>query len=98
MVAGLHNDSFPHHVPELLLRYPIFLIVVAYDQGSFFDFHILPTVSEFVCEDATFCVSTRVQFVSTKLIYSGLRLIEEAACLRARYRYRDRQGAESSFI
>jgi hypothetical protein len=32
----------------LLLRYPIFLAVVAYDQGSFFDFHICPTVSEFL--------------------------------------------------
>src|SRR5262245_55765439 len=45
MIAGLHNHSFPHHVPELLLRYPVFLAVVAYDQGSFFDFHIRPTVS-----------------------------------------------------
>jgi hypothetical protein len=48
VIAGLHNHSFPHHVPELLLRYPIFLAVVAYDQGSFFDFHIRPTVREFL--------------------------------------------------
>jgi hypothetical protein len=57
MIACLHNHSFPHHIPELFLRYPIFLTVVAYDQGSFFDFHICPTVSEFV--RAAF-----VQFVS----------------------------------
>ena len=48
MIAGLHNHSFPHHIPELLLCYPVFLAVVAYDQGSFFDFHIRPTVSEFL--------------------------------------------------
>jgi len=59
MIAGLHNHSFPHHVPELLLCYPVFLAVVAYDQGSFFDFHIRPTVSEFLRADC-------VQFVLTK--------------------------------
>jgi hypothetical protein len=30
----------------LLLRYPVFLTVVAYDQGGFFDFHIRQTVGE----------------------------------------------------
>jgi hypothetical protein len=59
MIAGLHNHSFPNHVPELLLRYPVFLAVVAYDQGSFFDFHIRPTLSEFLR-------AACVQFVSTK--------------------------------
>jgi len=47
MIVGLHNHSFPHHIPELLLGYPVFLAVVAYDQGSFFNFHIRPTVSGF---------------------------------------------------
>src|SRR5262249_33574649 len=47
MIAALHYHSFPHHIPELFLRYPIFLAVVAYDQGCFFDFHICPTVIEF---------------------------------------------------
>src|SRR5215475_10223542 len=59
LIAGLHNHSFPHHIPELLLGYPVFLAVVAYDQGSFFDFHIRPTVSEFSRVEC-------VQFVSTK--------------------------------
>jgi hypothetical protein len=59
MIAGLHNHSFPNHVPELLLSYPVFLAVVAYDQGSFFNFHIRPTVSEF---SRAGCV----QFVPTK--------------------------------
>jgi hypothetical protein len=59
MVAGLHNHSFPHHVPELLLRYPVFLIIVAYDQGGFFDFHIRQTVGE-VARAAS------VQFVLTR--------------------------------
>src|SRR5215471_5048034 len=60
MIAGLHNHSFTNHVPELLLRYPVFLVVVAYDQGSFFDFHIRPTVSEFLR-------AACVQFVSAKV-------------------------------
>jgi hypothetical protein len=59
MIAGLYNHSFTHHVPELFLRYPVFLAVVAYDQGSFFNFHIRPTVSEFSRADC-------VQFVTTK--------------------------------
>src|SRR4030095_3371021 len=39
LVAGLHNHSFANHVPELLLGYPVFFTVVAYDEGGFFYFH-----------------------------------------------------------
>src|SRR5262249_8714832 len=59
LIAGLDNHAFPHHIPELLLRYPVFLTVVAYDQGSFFNFHICPTVSELA-------IAACFQFVSTK--------------------------------
>lgn len=38
-VAGLHDDPFPDHVPELLLRDPVFLLVVADNQRGLFDFH-----------------------------------------------------------
>lgn len=47
LIASLHNHSFTNHIPELLLRYPVFLTVVADDQGRFFDFHTCNAVRDF---------------------------------------------------
>lgn len=49
LIARLHYYSFTNHIPELLLRYPVFFAVVADNQGRFFDFHIRKTVREFAC-------------------------------------------------
>lgn len=38
-VTRLYDDPFTHHVPELLLRDPVFLAVIANDQCGLFYSH-----------------------------------------------------------
>jgi hypothetical protein len=39
LIAGLHHHTLSHHIPELLLSYPIFLTVIADDQCRLFYAH-----------------------------------------------------------
>jgi hypothetical protein len=38
-ISCLHHDPFPDHRPELLLGDPIFLAIVADNEGCLLDFH-----------------------------------------------------------
>lgn len=40
LIADLRYNTFANHLPELFLRDPVFLAVIANNQSRFFDVHI----------------------------------------------------------
>src|SRR5215475_10097506 len=99
LVAGLHNHSFANHVPELLLRNPVFFTVVAYDQGGFFYFHSGGIVSRYATHinsirfgaeqyKARFHASSRRILLTSAIARRPTRLLQDGGALRPLIRRR----------